>query len=116
MTIVISQNEKFDSVAIVEEIIELPIDDIFVDTKKHPFQFKAQYTNRTSPEYNHEILFLGTTKEELLYLAFRKKDSYKYCNGTSVNLKLEDEKEFSDFFFKSEGGISHYAKAGGDMW
>jgi len=113
---IISRNKDYsDGVVLIENRVEKLMEDIETEyTSK--ITVRASYINNHSPEYNHSILFVADTKEELYNIVFGKQDSLQYCYGTTVYVNKEIQKECNDFFFNHKDGISNYYKAGGDMW
>jgi len=113
---ILTRNKNYpDSIIFIENRVKNITAEIKKEYKKN-ITFFASYINRDSPEYNHDILFVADTQEELLNMIFRKTDSLKYCNGTSVEIGNKMQKIFHDYFYNHKDGISNYYKAGGDMW
>jgi hypothetical protein len=113
MVEVISSNLEFPGCTINDRI-QSPMEDIYVDDKVHTITAIAKYVDNRSPEYNHDVLFIAKNFEELMQIIFKTKDSQSYSSGNTI-LNEADQAAYAKYFYEDEEGKGRYAAAGGNM-
>jgi hypothetical protein len=105
----------------IDEKYQPSEEDLKKAKKQFAFLIKADI-KENGPKFGYvskktgEAYCVGNSYEECLEVFFKKQDSWKYCNEINLILpKSEDKKAFDEYFY-GKGGISNYARLGGDMW